>query len=46
MNLRLQGLKTYSEAPVHTQMNGNQQDVFRKYIHFFGPAAYSTVATL
>lgn len=31
---------------MHTQVNGNQQDVFRKDVRFFGPAAYSTVATL
>lgn len=31
---------------MHTQVNGNQQDVFRKDVRFFGPAAYSAVATL
>lgn len=31
---------------MHAQVNGNQQDVFRKDVHFFGPAAYGTVTTL
>lgn len=38
--------ETYSEAPVHPQVNRNQQDVFRKDVHLFGPAAYSSIATL
>lgn len=35
---------THREAPVHTQVNRNQQDVFRKDIHLFGPAAHGRVA--
>lgn len=35
---------TYREAPVHPQVDRNQQDVFRKDVHLFGPAADSRVA--
>lgn len=31
---------------MHSQVNGNQQDVFREDVHFLGPAAYSTVTAL
>lgn len=31
---------------MHAQVNGDQQDVFRKDVHFLSPAAYSTVTTL
>lgn len=37
--------ETYREAPVHLQVDRNQQDVFRKDVHLFGPAAESGVAT-
>lgn len=37
-------VKTYREAPVHPQVDRNQQDVFRKDVHLFGPAADSRVA--
>lgn len=36
-------IKTYRETPVHPQVDRNQQDVFRKDVHLFGPAAYSGV---
>lgn len=38
-------IKTYREAPVYPQVDRNQQDVFRKDVHLFGPAADSGVAT-
>lgn len=38
-------IATYREAPVHPQVDRNQQDVFRKDVHLFGPAADSSVAT-
>lgn len=30
---------------MHPQVDRNQQDVFRKDVHLFGPAAYSGVST-
>lgn len=38
--------ETHRQAPVHAQVNGDQQDVFRKDVGFFGPAPYSAVTTL
>lgn len=37
-------IRTYREAPVHPQVDGNQQDVFRKDIHLLSPTADSRVA--
>ena len=37
-------IKTYREAPVHPQVDRNQQDVFRKDVCLFGPAADGRVA--
>lgn len=31
---------------MHAQVNGNQEDVFRKDVHLLGPAAHSRVTTL
>lgn len=38
-------IKTYRETPVHPQVDRNQQDVFSKDVHLFGPTADSRVAT-
>lgn len=42
--LTIMVFKTYRKAPVHIQMDRNQQDVFRKDVCLFGPAADSRVA--
>lgn len=34
---------TYREAPVHPQVDRNQQDVHREDVHLFSPAADSRV---
>ena len=37
-------MKTYREAPMHAQVDRNQQNVFGKDVSLFGPAANSRVA--
>lgn len=36
--------ETYREAPVHPQVDGDQQDVFGEDVHLLGPAADGRVA--
>lgn len=36
-------LATYRQAPVHPQVDRHQYDVYRKDVHFLGPAADSIV---
>lgn len=38
-------IETYREAPVHPQVDRNQQDVFREDVRLFGPAPHGRVAT-
>lgn len=38
-------IKTYREAPVYPQVDGYKKNIFRKYIHLFGPSSDSRVTT-
>lgn len=42
-NSQVTGSQAHREAPVHPQVNGNQQNVFSKDVHLFGPAADSII---